>query len=109
MTEVLEQWGLLEEVHKRSCWTMNTVKFYSTLSTQSYASYVLTVGSLGDGDELLGQHTYTDEILMESGGGHWIFLSVRVLLHLALFLCLSLLTACGPSRHPLRRCAEGWC
>ncbi|GJE85640.1 FAD-dependent monooxygenase [Phanerochaete sordida] len=58
MTKVLRQWGLLEEVHKRCSSIMNTVKFYKC-----------------EGDEFLGQHEYTDEVLKECGGGYWIFLS----------------------------------
>lgn len=58
MTKVLRQWGLLEEVHRRCSPIMNTVKFYTC-----------------DGDEFLGQHVYTEDVLKECGGGHWIFLS----------------------------------
>ncbi|EKM57874.1 uncharacterized protein PHACADRAFT_206744 [Phanerochaete carnosa HHB-10118-sp] len=57
-TKVLQQWGLLDEIYKRSSPILNTVKFYKC----------------GD-NEFLGQHVYTDEMLKECGGGFWTFLS----------------------------------
>ena len=44
-------------------------------------SVMVDVHSSGDTDEFLGEHHYPQDILAESGGGEWVFISVRALDH----------------------------
>ncbi|KAI0090229.1 hypothetical protein BDY19DRAFT_759910 [Irpex rosettiformis] len=70
-SKVLLKWGLREELEKRGMsGQLDTTLFYS-----------------GDPEEFLGEHHYAQDILRESGGGEWVFLSYSDLRELLANAC----------------------
>ena len=79
---MLFQWGFREELQKRGMsGLLDTTLFYSGTS-HVYHLYSRSMHDrqcvhAGEPEEFLGEHHYAQDILHESGGGEWVFMSVR--------------------------------